>query len=187
MNTTFEAYGLFDVLMMPCMSHISRHFLTSHWSCCGMVLWGRYTVLSVVVRIEWANLSQNPWSLLWSENTFWWSYSRFRSQSYCSLLNGECSRLNWNGSCATLSLNYSFQWYLDEVQRIVQKGWTPPQRVFLLFQPPHGRSGGFLLPLRGLGWNPTLMVFHSLCNTVQYCQGCSSISYILAANKGWQI
>ena len=61
-KTTCEAYRLLDGLMMPCLSHALRHFWTSPWYCLVIILWGRYTGLSLMVSIEWANLSQtlNP-------------------------------------------------------------------------------------------------------------------------------
>ena len=52
--------------------------------------------------------------------------------------------------------------------------------TWLVWKPP-STSGGTI------GWNPTLMVFPSLCEIDLYFQGCSLTSNILAANNGWQI
>ena len=87
MITTWKVYRLLDRLIIPCLSLVSRHLLTSPCKCCGIVLWGKYTGLPVIVGVVWASLSQNPKSSLWSEKTSLWSHPKFRSQSCCSLLN----------------------------------------------------------------------------------------------------
>ena len=67
--TTCDAYGLLDGLIIPALSHASKHFFTSDCNWIGICLWGKYTGLSVVVGILCFNQSQNPKSPSYKENT----------------------------------------------------------------------------------------------------------------------